>query len=297
MNVRQPHLRVVRPSEAPGGPVDFDTLFRRYATLVSLLSAASAARADDVPPGPRVSVDLSGCDPSLAGEVKRIAGVELRAVVVDASDPRVPVTRAVVACHEAVADLWVSDPVTSKLVGRTVSLDPTAAPAQARLIALAVAELVMASWEEVESNPEPKVSAATRAAPELRASARAVVQAAKASATAVAAGGPTAGGPTDVGPPRIALDATGEARAFTGGAAVFGGAVRSSVRLVSAFTLRFDLGADFGDVSRLDGSVSPSGPMRSSTASWACRPAMPSWGCGATCKATRPSRSSAHGPR
>jgi RNA polymerase sigma-70 factor (ECF subfamily) len=46
MNVRQLHLRVVRTSEDPGGPLDFDTLFRRYAPYVAGVAARLLGRDD-----------------------------------------------------------------------------------------------------------------------------------------------------------------------------------------------------------------------------------------------------------
>jgi RNA polymerase sigma-70 factor (ECF subfamily) len=46
MNARQSHLRVVRPSEAPSGPIDFDTLFRRYASYVAGVAARLLGRDD-----------------------------------------------------------------------------------------------------------------------------------------------------------------------------------------------------------------------------------------------------------
>jgi hypothetical protein len=146
--------------------------------------------------------------------------------------------------------------VTSKLVGRTVSLGSTAASSRARLIALAVAELVLASWEEVDSDPEPKVPPVAPAAPEVRASVRSVVQAVRATATTAKGGGRAGAWTSDAGVTRVALDVAADARAFTGGASVLGGAVRSTVRLASIFALRFELGADFGDVPRSSGHVS-----------------------------------------
>lgn len=237
-------------------------LLALFASFASLLSAGANARADDVP-APRVSVNLTACDASLASEVERIAGVELRAVVVSSADARDPVTRAVVACHDGVADLWVSDPATAKLVGRTVSLGAMSPSARARLLALAVAELVSASWEEVESNPAPKVAAATPAAPEARASVRASLRAVE----RVGGGGT----PREVDAPHgVALDAAAEARVFfSGSTPVFGAAMRATMRLASPLTLRLDAGADFGDVGRLTGHVTVLTQQGSVSLGWA----------------------------
>jgi RNA polymerase sigma-70 factor (ECF subfamily) len=46
MHTRQPHLRVVRSPEDPSGPVDFDTLFGRYASYVAGVAARLLGRDD-----------------------------------------------------------------------------------------------------------------------------------------------------------------------------------------------------------------------------------------------------------
>jgi RNA polymerase sigma-70 factor, ECF subfamily len=46
MNVRQPRLRVVRPSEVAAGPVDFDVLILRYAPYVAGVAARLLGRDD-----------------------------------------------------------------------------------------------------------------------------------------------------------------------------------------------------------------------------------------------------------
>jgi hypothetical protein len=191
------------------------------------------ARAD-APLGPRVGVELRGCDEAFADEVRRIAGVELHASVVAAQ--RAIVTEVLVTCREGLADLWVSDAATAKVSLRTVSLAQTSPRARARLIALAVAELVSASWEEVETNPEPKVPAADVVSPEVRAEVRRAVREVRA-------------------PSRVSLDALGSARVFTGGSLLFGGLVRSSFLVGSWLTLRLEAGTAAGSQARTLGSV------------------------------------------
>src|SRR4029077_7676204 len=75
------------------------------------------------------------------------------------------------------ASLRVLDPTTGKSVERSVALAQAAPTARARLLALAIAELVAASWSELESNPQPKAPPAEPLAPvEAREAARRVVE-------------------------------------------------------------------------------------------------------------------------
>jgi hypothetical protein len=126
------------------------------AFLISLRGSGAYAQPSR---SPHVVLNLNGCDPALANEVRRIASVELRAVVVEPTEAEGAVTHAVVACRGGEAELQVSDAATSKQLQRIVSLSDATSPARARLLALAIAELVAASWEELESNPQPKVAA------------------------------------------------------------------------------------------------------------------------------------------
>jgi len=94
----------------------------------------------------------------MADEVGRIAAIELHAERVPAEEIAPDVTRIDVTCESADAiALRVTDPLTSKVVARSVSVAGIDERARARTIALAVAELVSASWVELETTPEPKV--------------------------------------------------------------------------------------------------------------------------------------------
>jgi hypothetical protein len=176
---------------------------------------------------------LRECDAAFAAEVRRIAGVELHATVVAPEDSRHAVAEASVTCHGTVADLWVSDAATSKVSLRTVWLRGTSPSARARLIALAIAELVASSWEEVETNPEPKVPAAVPPRPEARASVSRAIRR----------------------PSRLDLDVLADARVFAGGALLFGGKVEGTIRIGKSWMLRLDAGADAGSRSRSLGDV------------------------------------------
>ena len=119
-----------------------------------MMLASQNARAEDKR---RVSIHVERCEPRIADEVGRIAAIELHAERVIENAPEV--TRIDVTCEssdEAVA-IRVNDPLTSKDVARRVSVAGIDERARARTIALAVAELVSASWVELETTPEPKV--------------------------------------------------------------------------------------------------------------------------------------------
>jgi len=94
----------------------------------------------------------------MAEEIGRIATIELHAERVSADESAPDVTRIDVTCEsEGAIALHVTDPLTSKDVSRRVSVEGIDERARARTIALAVAELVSASWVELETTPEPKV--------------------------------------------------------------------------------------------------------------------------------------------
>jgi hypothetical protein len=105
---------------------------------------------------PRVSITVEKCGPRMADEVGRIAAIELHATRVPSDESAPDVTRIDVTCEpsDAIA-LHVTDPLTSKDVARRVSVAGIDERARARTIALAVAELVSASWVELETTPEP----------------------------------------------------------------------------------------------------------------------------------------------
>ena len=104
-----------------------------------------------------MSIATDHCDPGLADDVGRIAAIELHATRVPPAEEGADVTRIDVACEGEEVALRVADPLTSKEVSRRVSVAGVELRARARTIALAVAELVSASWVELETTPEPKV--------------------------------------------------------------------------------------------------------------------------------------------
>jgi hypothetical protein len=114
---------------------------------VLALLAGRAARAD----GPVVDFSFDGCEEPLPTDVERIARVELHA----AKSALGPQTRIEIRCSADEVDLTGDDPITGKKVERVVSLAGVVESTRARLLALAVAELLRSSWIEVELNPVP----------------------------------------------------------------------------------------------------------------------------------------------
>ncbi len=102
-----------------------------------------------------VQVQLEECPGIDAAEVERITGIEL-----GSSPPTPEPVRARVTCAPKQTEVRVDDPVTKKSLVRSIALAALAPKAKARTLALAIAELVSASWSELLLNPEPKVEAA-----------------------------------------------------------------------------------------------------------------------------------------
>lgn len=218
----------------------------------------SPSQADEGTPPPRVSVALTGCDPSLTVEVQRITAVELRALVVSDTDPHAPLARATVTCHDEVADLSVSDAATGKVVNRSISL---AHASPGRLLALAVAELVAASWEEVKSQPPPKVPPLVPAPKEARATVLHVLEQRR-------QGSQQAPPPEDM--PIVTIEVAANARGFLDTRTVlFGGEVRAGIRLVPEVFLLVAAGAGAGTVGRSSGDVDVSSVDGSLGVGWA----------------------------
>jgi hypothetical protein len=201
----------------------------------AVLAARTAAGAER----PRVSIRVVGCEQPLAREVQRIASVELRATLTDeAPDPAV--TQVIATCLGADATLSVRDPTTGKSLERTVSLGEAVPSSRARLLALAVAELVAASWSELETNPHPAAPAATALAPyPAREAARSAVAGRALEAAAVF-----------------------DLHVLGGGDLLFGGGARLAVWMAPRIFLRVDGLADYGVLDRPTGTVAvimPSG--------------------------------------
>ncbi|HJL15959.1 MAG TPA: hypothetical protein RMH99_09895 [Sandaracinaceae bacterium LLY-WYZ-13_1] len=133
--------------------------------FVGWLCALEAAA--QAPPGASVAARVEGCEGLSAAEVRRSLRVELRAHLVSPDEIEPGTTRAEARCDRARrARLRVWDPVTGKDVRRTIDLSEIPEPGRARVVALALAELVLASWTEAVTNPRPAVAPLESTAPE-----------------------------------------------------------------------------------------------------------------------------------
>lgn len=114
-------------------------------------------------------------------EVERIAAIELRSSTVvvasDASASNASVSVAV-DCHERGIRLRVDDAITRKTVERVVNMSDVDPRARARWVAIAAAELVRASWSELDDEAPLRVEPAQPAPPVelVRAAQRALVR-------------------------------------------------------------------------------------------------------------------------
>ncbi|MEM6958748.1 MAG: hypothetical protein AAF645_23905 [Myxococcota bacterium] len=177
-------------------------------------------------------LEMATCASIPAEEVRRIVAIELRGRLAEPTAPIGETTRASVTCDGPV-QITVDDPITGKQLLRTIALRDDEPEVRARVLALAVVELVSASWAELVANPEPVVEPA-RITP---VSARAVETAAEIAREqedrAFEVGGYASlralGGGFPLGPLRA-----------------FGGGLRIGVRLLERLTIFADADLDFG---------------------------------------------------
>jgi hypothetical protein len=96
-----------------------------------------------------VTLDLEGCPALDAAPVRRLVALELRVTTSPSSSESTQV-RAVCPAALGSADIEVNDPLTGKSLRRTIALAAAGPAGQERLLALAIIELVSASWSELE---------------------------------------------------------------------------------------------------------------------------------------------------
>jgi len=118
-----------------------------------------------------VSLDADRCPVIARDHLFKLVALELDARVAAPDRAAEQSTRVEVACAGTQVELKVSDRVTNKSLTRTMVLEARDAQVAARLVAIAVAELVLTSWMELTM---PRASAAAPpadtppASPELR---------------------------------------------------------------------------------------------------------------------------------
>ena len=98
--------------------------------------------------GPLVRLDIHDCDTFDPDEARRILEAELGADLVTWHSAGV--TTIDLVCSGTTVQVNVNDPVTRKTVARRLNLSSAPDGSRARLVALATAELVVASWSELE---------------------------------------------------------------------------------------------------------------------------------------------------
>ncbi|HMI89853.1 MAG TPA: hypothetical protein VK509_00755, partial [Polyangiales bacterium] len=134
------------------------------AAILVLIAGASLVRADD---RPSLGVELVACERVDREAVFALVALELGARTAPLAEVPAHATRVTARCDSGSVLLEVIDPLTRKTVARTIALEPVALSARARVLAIAIAELVSASWFELERarKPEPAQFAAQSAAP------------------------------------------------------------------------------------------------------------------------------------
>jgi hypothetical protein len=107
----------------------------------------------DVP----VAVTIHPCVEVRPADVGRVVEIELRTKL---TEPTPESTRAEVTCEGDLVEIRVDDPITRKRLTRKVPIAALGSSTKARLLALAVVELVSASWTELEVDKPPAVEPA-----------------------------------------------------------------------------------------------------------------------------------------
>jgi len=103
-----------------------------------------------------VSISVDRCVPVDHEALHRLLAIELGTSTAHEPGPKVP-TRVWVGCSPLGIELRLEDGVTSKMMARTLPASSFRDTSSTRLLALAVAEFVVASWIELGVQPEPSV--------------------------------------------------------------------------------------------------------------------------------------------
>ncbi len=99
---------------------------------------------------PPVTLSVDACTKISQPEVRRVLELELLS-----SRAAITGVTAAVACDGPAIAFSVDDPITGRALTRTVDLSRAAPNARARLLALAIVEVVEASWSEQLFSPPP----------------------------------------------------------------------------------------------------------------------------------------------
>ena len=234
----------------------------------ALWIAAPPAPRAAVEERPPVTIELIACDDAIASEAQRIAAIELRATLAQSADDRRTI-QVIATCDgdavrlEAQRAKTGTTPgttpgtTTGKTVERTVILSDAAPSARARLLALAVAELVAASWSDREAEQEEPESAERHGAP---------------APTRVSELGPTRDEPLAASPHRTyEVAPMAGVHVLSSRDWLYGAGARVVVWLSPRAFLRLDALADYGELGRTMGTVTvlmPSGVVAIGASLW-----------------------------
>jgi hypothetical protein len=122
-----------------------------FATVGTVLALATPAWAA----GPRVRLTIDECDRLDEPSVQRIFAADLGASVTAEYGP--DVTEVSIECQGPRVIVRVRDPISRKNLRRSFDSTAFGNRGESRLIAIAASELVLASWAELRSNPNPVV--------------------------------------------------------------------------------------------------------------------------------------------
>jgi len=148
------------------------------AWLLLGLGLATSARAQTVKDAPRVATFVDPCVPIDQEHFHRVLAIELGTSLDFASGnaEEPPATVVRVGCSSAGIELALHDSVTRKAMQRSLELPAVERPMRARLLALAVAEFVVASWIELRLSPPPLEPLGPRAPARAAAQAKKIAQ-------------------------------------------------------------------------------------------------------------------------
>jgi hypothetical protein len=205
--------------------------------LATLTTTPASARPR---PHPRVQLRIDDCSDITPAAVREIVAVELGALLVMEGEAAADTARVAVRCTQDGAELSVFDPITDKSLSRTVALYSVAPSARTRLLALSVAELVAASWVELETNPTPAIPPVGNAAP---LAARDAVRLSLRQHEAVTPYG------------RFSLSAVGSVQGFFSAGALYGGGLRLSFSQRYYLGFAIDFLAQHGNASAALGEI------------------------------------------
>lgn len=102
-----------------------------------------------------MSLKLESCSRLDEAAVRRIFAADLGTPI--ASEPNSNVTDVTIRCEGARVIVRVRDPLSRKVLERSFDSTSFGDRGEARLVAIAASELVMASWAELAANPAPEV--------------------------------------------------------------------------------------------------------------------------------------------